>query len=63
MPYHSSGSKKPRSYGGGGGSKQCYRVPETPPPPQRFDPAAPSVQMPPSESQLISQRKQMAGTK
>lgn len=42
---------------------ECYCAPETPRPPQSYRSSPPDSQMPPSESQLISQRKQMAGTK
>lgn len=61
MAYRSSPSPKRRSYSSS--SKSAYTCPETPPPPQTYRPSPPDAQMPPTESQLISQRKQMAGTK
>lgn len=64
MAYRSSPSPKRSSYGSSSrGNGSCYYVPETPKPPQTFRSSAPEAQMPPSDAQMISQRKQMAGTK
>lgn len=60
MSYRSSPRPKRSSYSSSSG---CVYCPPTPKPPQSFRNSAPQSQMPPTDSQLISQRKQMAGTK
>lgn len=65
MAYRSSPRPKRSSYSSSsrGSASSCYHVPETPRPPQSYRDSAPDSQMPPTDSQLVSQRKQLAGTK